>query len=225
MTQDNTNTQVNDAVSTCTRHFDCASKHEGYCDKNTHTCQPCQANCIVCQSAASCNSCEPTTHVTTTTGQCTPICKDLIQDQFCGEGEAKTCTDFTTSSCKCGNRSNCKTCKDSGLPTCATCLTGMKMDRDGRCLDCAQGFTLITGMCWKVGSDPDIPDDPVDPNVPVPPVDPNVPVPPEQPVDPEAPASNKLGGGAVTGIVVGVVLVVGAVAGGLAYYFIKKGKK
>ncbi|KAH0575791.1 Cysteine-rich membrane protein 1 [Spironucleus salmonicida] len=219
MAPDNSNKQVNNADTKCTRHIDCSSQKKGYCDGNTLTCKPCQMNCIVCESTASCNSCEPATHVTTITGECTPICPGLQYRQFCENGKPKACTEGATSPCKCGVSSNCGTCTGDVMPTCATCLKGMKMDDNDRCMDCAVGYRKFVGRCWPIVPEPDIPIAPVDPEVPV------VPIVPVVPVDPEAPASNKLGGGAVTGIVIGVILVVGAVAGGLAYYFIKRGKK
>ncbi|KAH0569764.1 Cysteine-rich membrane protein 1 [Spironucleus salmonicida] len=208
MAEHNSNKQVNNADTKCIRHTDCSSQKKGYCDGNTLTCKLCQKNCFVCQSTASCNSCDSATYVTTITGECTPICPGLQYNQFCENGKPKACTEGVTSPCKCGVSSNCGTCTDGVMPTCATCLIGMQMDDAGRCMDCAEGYKKFVGRCW--------PNQPEDPNIPAPPV---------APVDPEAPASNKLGGGAVTGIVIGVILVVGAVAGGLAYYFIKRGKK
>eukprot|EP00702_Spironucleus_salmonicida_P007187 EST48478.1 Cysteine-rich membrane protein 1 [Spironucleus salmonicida] len=203
----NNNKQVNNAETKCTRHTDCSHANKGYCDKTSKTCKPCQANCIACQSADLCNSCEPTTHVTTIAGECTPKCVSLKNNEFCDNGTAKSCTNDATSPCHCTNNINCGTCETGIMPKCATCLTGMKLDDNSRCADCMTGYIKITARCWLVGTDPNIPVNPMDP------------------VDPEVPTSNKLGGGAITGIVIGAVVVVGAVAGGLAYYFIKRGKK
>eukprot|EP00702_Spironucleus_salmonicida_P000326 EST41617.1 Cysteine-rich membrane protein 1 [Spironucleus salmonicida] len=177
---------------------------------STKRCVKCADDCSVCSSATFCNVCNWGTHITTIDGRCTPKCDDITDGNYCKNGVATPCAEGIDSACECGLATNCASC-NSTLDKCKTCLTNAIITKGGSCRDCATGFKLIGGMCWPETPAPE-PHGP-DPVVPTP-SDPN----------PEVNRQN-LSGGAVTGIVIGVLLVVGAVGGGLAYYFVRRGKK
>ncbi|KAH0575850.1 Cysteine-rich membrane protein 2 [Spironucleus salmonicida] len=208
---------------TCTDNNSCITCSEGY-EKNQNTgicelpcksedgCQPievylgepatqmsipCITPCLFCSLDQICYFCHPEKAVTTVEGQCTAICENIQNGNYCKNGVPTACGDGLTSECKCGDAINCASC----TPTknkCATCLPHMKFDSTGKCAECDDGYELRAKMCWlSETQDP-------------PPVPGPVPV-----------VVNKLGGGAIAGITIAVVIVVGVVCVG-TFLFMKK---
>ncbi|KAH0576117.1 Cysteine-rich membrane protein 1 [Spironucleus salmonicida] len=104
-----------------------------------------------------------------------------------------------TGTTACGNEAQITECKCTDAKNCLTCGTDK-----AKCGSCLQGYKFESNACKtcedgvvKIGDFCFIP----------------------------RKEAGNLSGGAVTGIVIAVLVVVGAVGGGLAYYFIKKGKK
>ncbi|KAH0569678.1 Cysteine-rich membrane protein 1 [Spironucleus salmonicida] len=192
-------------ASVCATNEDCDDHVSTFCDMSTKKCAPCGQHCTICSSATVCNSCDLKTHITTIHGTCTPKCKDIEDGNYCKDGVPTPCGEGIDSPCSCRYASNCASC-NSSLNGCETCLPNVIKEEDGRCRNCASGFKPIGSMCWS------------DTPVPTPP-SPDPPGP-----DPEVNTQN-LSSGAVAGIVIGVLLVVGAVGGGLTYYFVRRAKK
>ncbi|KAH0569640.1 Cysteine-rich membrane protein 1 [Spironucleus salmonicida] len=196
---------------TCTTNKECRDKKLGFCDGTSKTCKPCAAGCKTCTSFKFCAECNNTTSKPTTliTGECAPFCNDNRSHVYCSISGLVNCNRNSTSPCVCNGPQNCAECTRDGS-SCQSCLTNMKKGTDGKCSECADGLVMVGKICTK--------DDVVAGEVPVPPgPDPVVPEPGVN--------SYRLSGGAVAGIVIGVLLVVGAVGGGLAYYFVRRGKK
>eukprot|EP00702_Spironucleus_salmonicida_P001354 EST42645.1 Cysteine-rich membrane protein 1 [Spironucleus salmonicida] len=136
-----------------------------------------------------------------TSCRCGPVAQNCLTCQATAVPEGGTCTD---ASCTCG--------KDSP-DTCTGCIdkrnyvfiVGKCTGRGtNKCLTCLPGYILKDDNCTdcaveaeKVGDFCFIP----------------------------RKEAGNLSGGAVTGIMIAVLIVVGAVGGGLVYYFIKRAKK
>ncbi|KAH0569940.1 Cysteine-rich membrane protein 1 [Spironucleus salmonicida] len=197
----------------CTTNKQCREGDSGsrYCDTTTKKCMPCSAGCLVCTSSTFCAACDPGSGagLTTFNGQCVVECKRQVTNKFCHDNTSGFCSANSPIPCSCDDVSDCATCAYVNKEwTCDACFRNMTKDMQGLCTLCQPGFEKVGVLCLAVE---------VDPNPPGP-----VPVPgPSDPADP----SNKLSTGATVGIVIGALVAVGAIGGGLAFYFIRRSKK
>ncbi|KAH0569943.1 Cysteine-rich membrane protein 1 [Spironucleus salmonicida] len=201
-----------DATGSCT---ECIT---GYFKENQQ-CKKCQLPCSTCsKGSGTCDTCEfPKT--ITIHHDCQDSCNIVVKDgEVCVKGSVRACGSVQqVTSCKCGNATNCLTCS-SQSNVCGSCLPGFKFSGQ-QCSDCTDKAEKIGFLCFLPA--PPAPPSPPTPPSPSGPVDPSNPV---SPPDPNVPDSN-LSGGAVTGIVIGVLALVGVIGGGVAFYFIKKSKR
>ncbi|KAH0570184.1 Cysteine-rich membrane protein 1 [Spironucleus salmonicida] len=207
----------------CTTNKECRDGGSGYCDTTTKKCMPCAAGCKVCTSATFCAECDSkkTLGTTTITGTCTRTCSAVVNSKFCNDSVLTVCTAASTSACTCGEKTNCANCAvDSTSFSCNQCLPHMTTDSTGDCTLCEKGYEMVGILCVTAEAVP-VPDP--NPN-PEPEPEPPIPVPPAPVPDPSDP-SNKLSTGATVGIVIGALVAVGAIGGGLAFYFIRRSKK
>ncbi|KAH0569703.1 Cysteine-rich membrane protein 1 [Spironucleus salmonicida] len=199
------------AEDTCTTNKECRDKGSGFCDGTSKTCKRCAKGCNTCTSFKFCAACDDSSDKPTTLidGQCAQRCNTNMNYYYCSISDTQQCNRNSTSQCVCEGPKNCAQCSNDAK-SCSLCLKNMKIGADGKCSECADGLVMVGKICTK--------DEVVAGEVPVPPA--------PEPVVPEPEVNTQnLSGGAVTGIVIGVLLVVGAVGGGLAYYFVRKGKK
>ncbi|KAH0572695.1 Cysteine-rich membrane protein 1 [Spironucleus salmonicida] len=192
------NTSTNKCMKTCNSNKECIQEQGAqYCDVAAKICKTCKLQCDACETQDFCYFCSgDEDSVTTINGTCTARCSLLSNGQYCKDGTATACAPGLTSDCKCGNSQNCATCAED-TQKCGSCMPNHQMDKDGSCTICISGFEMRGFKCW----------------------------PAEAEAEPEVVDKVSTGTGVIVGIIVGVVAVIGAVGGGLAYYFIKKGKK
>ncbi|KAH0575919.1 Cysteine-rich membrane protein 2 [Spironucleus salmonicida] len=160
------------------------------------------ANCILSDSDKICYFCSPQGYVTTVEGQCTKNCENIQNGNYCKDGVPTACVEGLTSQCTCGIAKNCESCDETGNK-CKKCLPHIQVDSTGECGKCDDGYELHAKLCWLS----EIKDPPAPPPVPVP--------------GPVPVVVNKLGGGAIAGITIAVVIVVGVVCVG-TFLFLKK---
>ncbi|KAH0572508.1 Cysteine-rich membrane protein 2 [Spironucleus salmonicida] len=130
----------------CISNKECQHRLEGYCDTKTSRCVACDLSCNVCSSATFCNACDDNDFVTTINGTCVKDCFILKNGQYCDDGTPKECIQGVTSACQCNNKMNCATCKED-FSGCATCMPFLKMDSDGKCIQCVDGYEKIGIYC------------------------------------------------------------------------------
>ncbi|KAH0569569.1 Cysteine-rich membrane protein 1 [Spironucleus salmonicida] len=195
-------TQAYSCRPSCTDNSQCSPKYKKYCNINKQICNDCTGRCSHCSSETFCLGCNGQDYVLTIDGQCIDKCRSLQTGQYCNNGTPATCTEDSTSECTCGSAENCATCSED-RNSCQTCLLGMEKDESGACTKCIEGYTMLNGKCW------------LNDKIPTRPVEPVEPVEPVVPVDPSNPTSNKsnLSGGAISGIIIGALAVVGAISG------------
>ncbi|KAH0569725.1 Cysteine-rich membrane protein 1 [Spironucleus salmonicida] len=199
-------TDLAPSVDTCSTNQECRKKGFGFCDGTSKTCKRCAKGCDTCTSFKFCAECnnrisKPTTLIT---GECAQRCGTYQQFVYCSISDTQQCNQNSTSQCNCRASQNCAECTDDSK-SCKSCLKNMKRGKDGECSECADGLVKIGKICTK---DDVVPGEVYDPTLP----------------EPEDNSQN-LSGGEVAGILIGVLLVVGAVVGGLAYYFVRRAKK
>ncbi|KAH0576174.1 Cysteine-rich membrane protein 1 [Spironucleus salmonicida] len=218
---------------------------------STKTCEICDSNCKSCEGKETeCTECKPGFILETTSKTCVKSCsnhkdcnaqhlgycdfsvkhcKPCQEDcSFCtsaifcleceghkakpvttidgkciaecaGIADGQFCQDGTSTSCSASSTSQCKC---ANMFRCATCN-----DNKTQCATCLAGYAINTeGNCTDCAYG-------YEPVAAI-----------CLPLSSSGEGSN-FSGGAVAGIVVAVLIVVGAVGGGLAYYFVKKAKK
>ncbi|KAH0571883.1 Cysteine-rich membrane protein 1 [Spironucleus salmonicida] len=244
-----------DAGETCSACYDGfvikgtkCDKHE--CDTDTlctdgkfcnilttgNRCTDCESKCQSCTSADKCTTCKASNEMNTDQ-TCTATCTNLPVNKACISSAAASCgTTGQQTACNCGAAAkNCLTCPvppvptpdanncddklckcdSSAIATCTGCVdeknyafsaAACKPKAPTTCCTCLPGYVLKDAKCEdcasgfaKVGEFCFLPV--------------------------QESSSNKLSGGAVAGIVVAVLVVAGAVGGGLAFYFIKRARK
>ncbi|KAH0571845.1 Cysteine-rich membrane protein 1 [Spironucleus salmonicida] len=219
-----------DSATPCTAGKFCSILASG------NICTDCESKCESCTSATKCSTCKASNEMNTDQ-TCTGTCAGLKVNEACISSTASTCGSAgQQTACSCGTTAkNCLTCPIPPVPTpdanncddklctcdtgstgtCKACVdtTNYAFDTDKcvakaptTCGTCLPGYVLKENKCdecasgySKVG---EFCFNDVDPS-----------------------SANKLSGGAVAGIVIAVLVVVGAVGGGLAYYFIKRARK
>ncbi|KAH0571811.1 Cysteine-rich membrane protein 2 [Spironucleus salmonicida] len=211
-----------------------------YCDvkESGNTCEACNNKCQTCSSKTKCTSCSNGNEMNTDQ-TCTTVCNDLSYHQMCKDGgNVFLCgSEGQQTACVCGGELvNCKLCTPTKFPPkgdctalactcdvskpnlCTGCVDNENFTfsdqkcsanaptsciacligyilEDGNCKKCDSGYAKLGDYCFQSDAQK------------------------------EEEIPNKLSGGAIAGIVVGVALIVLAVGGGLAYYFINKQKK
>ncbi|KAH0570875.1 Cysteine-rich membrane protein 2 [Spironucleus salmonicida] len=179
----------------CTAHKDCADINLGFCDAASGRCAPCFAGCLRCTSAAFCVACSGN-------GTNTVLTVDGQCTPKCANlAEGQYCRNGAPASCDVHSTSACKC---GSAKNCAVCS-----GQNGGCGACLPHVLLdAAGACGACAEGYEAFGDLC------------VSAAGESPSP-----SDRLGGGAIAGIVIGVLAVTGAVGGGLAYYFTMRSKK
>ncbi|KAH0571798.1 Cysteine-rich membrane protein 1 [Spironucleus salmonicida] len=196
-------------------------------------CQNCDTKCSTCTSLAKCTTCAVGNEMSTDQ-ICMAACAGLKVNQACVNDAAVECGNTAqTTACSCGATSkSCRTCTAPPVPTpdankctdkLCTCVAGTPATCTGcinpkdyefsaaackpkdptTCGTCLPGYVLKEAKCEECAAGFDKVGEFCFQTV----------------------TANKLSGGAIAGIVIAVLVVVGGVGGGLAYYFVKKAKK
>ncbi|KAH0569550.1 Cysteine-rich membrane protein 1 [Spironucleus salmonicida] len=199
----------------CTRPDSCEACAEGYTMEND--------TCVrVCNSLKGCQN-EFSTFCDLTVNRCVKcesnctICSSKTVCNFCNSSSHTTTIDGTCTTicnnlqdgqyCKNGAPTSCaegldSACKCGDAVNCASCN-----DANAACETCLPNIVKAKGgACTECTDGYEVRGRLCWPKQ-------------------DAGQQNKIGGGAIAGIIIGVLVVAGAIGGGLAYYFIKKARK
>ncbi|KAH0572031.1 Cysteine-rich membrane protein 1 [Spironucleus salmonicida] len=236
-------------VLACKGDKDCKNGVAEFCDRTTGKCASCIQNCQTCGDTSTCKKCKSGYSLVPSAKQCIVSCRS---SQDCSGGVSQFCNSATglcgncsancaacasstvCSSCSagfvattsgvcvkgCANLQNGQYCKDAAAASCAEgidsqCKCGDNVNcatcdlKTVQCEKCLKGILKDeSGKCMKclaghtlIGSvcqkDPDVPVE----------------------------DGNKLSGGAIAGIVIAMMVLIGGIGCGVVYYLMKRYKK
>ncbi|KAH0577124.1 Cysteine-rich membrane protein 2 [Spironucleus salmonicida] len=176
---------------------------ENPCPKGLHcagtTCVRCPVTCAACSSATKCTECKVYAEMSTAQA-CIEKCTQGF-NQTCVNGSSVNCgITGQVTQCNCSLIAlNCKTCapvtgSNTDPSACEECMEGYSID-SGSCTNCTDGFDKVGKLCLPQGQGDD--DDIV---------------------------KGGISGGAIAGIAVGSILVIGIAVGTVCYFLKRKSR-